>query len=142
VEHEIAPFEAADVDEVFALWAASEGIGLFGETPQRVRDCLARSPGLSFVARCGSVLAGAVLCTTDGRRGYLNHLAVARAHRRAGIGRALSERAMAAMAAQGIPKCHLFVWTTNAAAQAFWAELGWVVREDIVMMSKTPTPQD
>ncbi len=142
MEYEIASFEDADVDEVFALWSASEGIGLFGETPRRVRDCLVRNPGLSFVARCDGALAGAVLCTTDGRRGYLNHLAVAHAHRRAGIGRALSGRAMEAMAAQGIPKCHLFVWTTNAPAQAFWGELGWVVREDIVMMSKTLSPGD
>ena len=49
---------------------------------------------------------------------------------------------MEAMAAQGIPKCHLFVWTTNAPGQAFWARLGWVVREDIVMMSKTLSPGD
>ena len=42
MDYEIAAFEDADVDEVFALWSASEGIGLFGETPQRVRDCLAR----------------------------------------------------------------------------------------------------
>jgi ribosomal protein S18 acetylase RimI-like enzyme len=137
VEYEILPFASADVDEVFALWSASEGIGLFGETPAIVRDCLARSPGLSFVARRTGQLAGAVLCTTDGRRGYLHHLAVAPAHRRAGIGRALAARGLAAMQAQGIPKCHLFVLATNAPALEFWSSLEWVERDDIVMMSKT-----
>ncbi len=48
---DVAPFTAADVAEVFALWRACEGIGLFGETEAMVCDCLARSPGLSFVAR-------------------------------------------------------------------------------------------
>jgi ribosomal protein S18 acetylase RimI-like enzyme len=81
-----------------------------------------------------------VLCTSDGRRGYLHHLAVAADSRRLGIGRALAAAGLSAMTAQGLPKCHLFVWRTNAEAQAFWKRVGWVERDDIVMMSTTLAP--
>jgi len=134
---DVAPFTSADVPEVFALWRACEGLGLFGETEERVRDCLARSPGLSFVARRGGRIAGAVLCTSDGRRGYLHHLAVAADARRLGIGRALALRGIAVMREQGLPKCHLFVLRDNPDGLEFWKQLGWVTRDDVTMMSTT-----
>ena len=134
---ELTPFGPEHLADVFALWRASDGLGLFGDTHERVSDCLRRSPGMSFVALRGGALAGAVLCTHDGRRGYLHHLAVAPDCRRQGIGRALAESCAAALEAQGIPKCHLFVMRTNPGALAFWAGIGWVERDDIVMMSRT-----
>ncbi len=139
---DVAPFVAADVPEVFALWRACEGIGLFGETEAMVCDCLARSPGLSFVARRAGRIVGAVLCTSDGRRGYLHHLAVAAGARRLGIGRALAERGRDAMREQGLPKCHLFVLRTNPDGFEFWKRLGWVTRDDLTMMSATLRRED
>ncbi len=133
----LAPFGPAHVADAFALWRASEGIGLAGETPEIVAACLARSPGLSFVALREGRVVGAVLCTSDGRRGYLHHLAVEPECRRLGIGRALAEAGAAAMAAQGLPKVHLFVWRTNEPALRFWARIGWAERDDLVMMSRT-----
>ncbi len=98
---------------------------------------LARNPGLNFVALDASAIVGAVLCGTDGRRGYLQHLAVAPAHRRRGIGRALVERCIRALTARGIDKCHLMVVSDNHDAAAFWTRLGWVDRSDVRLMSRT-----
>ena len=138
----IESFEREHIEEVFALWRASEGLGLAGESAERIEDCLLRSPGLSFVAMRDGRIAGAVLCTSDGRRGYLHHLAVARQDRRSGIGRALAMAAASAAARQGLPKVHLFVLRTNAEALAFWARIGWVERTDLAMMTRSfePTP--
>ena len=36
---------------------------------------------------------------------------------------------------EGIEKCHLFVRTDNPEAVAFWRRIGWVERDDLVMMS-------
>ncbi len=134
---EIAPFTAADVPEALALWRQTEGIGLFGDSPDTIARALERSPGLSFVARDGGALVGCVLGTHDGRRGYLHHLAVARSHRGRGLGRALAERCVAAFTAAGLARCHLFVQRDNPEAAEFWRHAGWVERADVLMMSRT-----
>ena len=79
---------------------------------------------------------GAVLCGTDGRRGFLHHLAVDASERRRGIGTALVDRGLEALRQRGIEKCHLFVLVGNEDAQQFWERTGWSVRRDLVMMSR------
>lgn len=131
-------FELEDHAAAVALWCQSEGVVLRDvDGREAIGRYLARNPGLSFVAELEGRVVGTVLCGTDGRRGYLQHLAVASPHRRRGLGRALAERAVEALAAQGIEKCHLMVLVENEAARAFWAALGWAVRGDVRLMSRT-----
>ncbi len=125
-----------DYDEAMALWQITEGMGLRpADKRQHIARYLKRNPGLSFVARDGHRLIGTVLCGHDGRRGYLHHLAVDKAYRKQGIGRALVERALEAMRAIDINKCHLFVIKTNTPAIDFWRRIGWFERNDLVTMS-------
>jgi N-acetylglutamate synthase len=131
-----------DYDKVLALWisCADEGVHVDedADSRQNIAAYLMRHPGMSFVAWEGDQLVGAVLCGTDGRRGYLNHLAVDKAYRGKGIGRQLAERSLAALKEAGIDKCHIFVLKDNAAGQAFWAHNGWVLRDTFVVMSHLP----
>jgi len=134
---EIRPMTIADYDQVYALWQACEGVGLSAtDEPQAIRAYLERNPGLSAVALDGGRVVGTVLCGHDGRRGYIHHLAVAQSHRRRGIGRALVERMLSALMAQGIQKCHLFVFGENRQAIAFWERVGFSQRVELVMMSR------
>ncbi len=134
---EIRPMTIADYDQVYALWQACEGVGLSAaDEPQAIRAYLERNPGLSAVALDGGRVVGTVLCGHDGRRGYIHHLAVAQSHRRRGIGRALVERILSALMAQGIQKCHLFVFGENRQAIAFWERVGFSQRVELVMMSR------
>lgn len=136
VEIRMTPMTMDDYDEAMALWQATEGMGLRpSDAPEHIARYLERNPGLSFVARDGDRLVGTVLCGHDGRRGYLQHLAVDRAYRRQGIGRALVERVLAALRSININKCHLFVIKENAPAVDFWRRIGWHVRDDLVTMS-------
>ena len=133
---ELREVTAADYDEVVALWQASEGIVLRAVDERApLERYLAHNPRLSFVACDGARVVGAVLCGTDGRRGYLQHLAVAATHRRQGIGRRRAECAVAALASRGIAKCHLMVLPANVAARTFWKRLGWAERTDVLLMS-------
>jgi ribosomal protein S18 acetylase RimI-like enzyme len=135
---EIVSFKPLDYDAVMALWWASEGLTLRdADSREAITRYLARNPGLSFVARDDGQLVGAVLAGTDGRRGYLQHLAVAPSHRGQGLGRTLAERAVEALKGLGIAKCHLMVRQDNAQTRAFWARLGWSDRNDITLMSHT-----
>lgn len=127
----------SDYDAVFTLWQTAEGVGLSAaDEREAIARYLERNPGLSFTAWEGDVLVGAVLCGHDGRRGFIHHLAVAESHRRQGVGRMLAERCLTALHELGIDKCHLFVFRTNTPAQAFWEEIGWTQRADLLIMSR------
>jgi len=126
-----------DYEEVLALWQASEGVGLSDADSEESIACyLERNPGLSFVARDGEHLVGAVLCGHDGRRGYIHHLAVSESHRRRGLGRALIEQCLSALRQDRIDKCHIFVFADNRDTIAFWKSIGWTQRFELVMMSQ------
>jgi N-acetylglutamate synthase len=134
----IREFAATDYDAAIALWRSASGVVMRdADAREPLTAYLARNPGLSFVAVDGNDIVGAVLCGTDGRRGYLQHLAIAATHRRRGIGRRLSDSCVHALAARGIDKCHLMVLSDNAAAEAFWKRAGWLPRPDIRLMSHT-----
>lgn len=133
----IQPFHLTDYASVHALWEACEGIGLHDDVDSRdgIARYLERNPGLSFVARDGDRIVGAVLAGHDGRRGYLHHLAVHPDARHRGLGRQLVAAALAALRAEGIAKCHIFVFRDNPAGRAFWESCGWHLRQDIDLLS-------
>lgn len=125
-----------DYERVFDLWQKSEGVGLSdSDSADQIAHFLRRNSGLSQVALKGDMLIGAILCGHDGRRGYIHHLAVDRDYRRLGIGRHLVDRCLNRLKAEGIPKCHLFVFTTNHQATNFWTTARWTQREELVLMS-------
>ena len=129
---------ARDFDAVISLWRGVPGIGLDEDCDSRagIRRYLKRNPGLSFVALVEGAIVGAVLSGHDGRRGYLHHLAVAPSHRKLGIGRELTLRCLSALAKQGIPKCNIFLFRSNAAGRAFWKRQGWNLRGDLSLLQK------
>jgi ribosomal protein S18 acetylase RimI-like enzyme len=124
-------------DEVIALWEEAGNVGLSSaDERESIRLYLARNPEMSFVAKENDHIVGASLCGHDGRRGYLNHLAVKESHRKRGIGKKLVERCMESLRNDGIQKCHLFVFQTNKNGKAFWGKIGWSLRSDIQVVSK------
>lgn len=139
----LRPMTIADYEDAFALWKETEGIGLSAadERPAIARY-LARNPGLSLVATESGQMVGTVLCGHDGRRGYIHHLAVAREWRGRGVGRDLVGRCVEALAAEGIAKCHIFVYARNTDGQGFWRATGWTMRDDLSVMSRETRPQN
>lgn len=133
---QIQEMTIADYDEVRQLWGESEGLELgAADTRSAIAAFLERNPGLSFVARQEGQLVGAVLCGHDGRRGYIDNLAVRLSHRRQGIGRMLASRCVYTLIQIGIRKWHLFVRENNQEAIVFWSKLGWHQRVELVTMS-------
>jgi ribosomal protein S18 acetylase RimI-like enzyme len=133
-------FEIEDYARAYELWGAAEGVVLRdADSRESVARYLVRNPGLSFVALRGGVLVGTALSGHDGRRGYLQHVAVSPSERRSGVGRLLVERCLGALRAEGIAKCHLMVLPGNEAARAFWKRLGWVERGDVLLVSRALT---
>ncbi|MHB9022878.1 MAG: GNAT family N-acetyltransferase [Armatimonadota bacterium] len=139
MDYMIRPMTIDDYDDALALWQRTEGMWLDTDdvdSREAIAYFLRRNAGLSFIARCDGTLIGAVLCGHDGRRGYLNHLAVDQHHRRRGIGSALAQRSLAGLHAAGISRCNLIVLGENEAGRHFWLQRGWVERMNTVRMQR------
>ncbi len=138
MNHSLDVMTIADYDEVLALWQITEGVGLNeSDTRANIAKFLQRNPDMSFIARSSSGdLIGAVLCGHDGRRGYLHHLAVAKAQRGQGLGKSLLNACLTALKKEGIIKCNIFVYAHNEAGQSFWKHFGWNPRTDLLVMQQ------
>lgn len=132
----IDPMTIDDYEPAMALWRATPGMVIAAvDSRDAFARYLARNHGTSFIARSAGRLAGAVMSGHDGRRGYIHHLAVDPAFRGRGIGRALAERCIAALAREGIDKVHAFVFSDNKAGLGFWRRFGWHERTDLTVFS-------
>jgi len=122
--------------DVLSLMGRTPGICVRdADTSERVAAYLRRNPGMSFVALHEGRVVGCAMCGHDGRRGYLHHVVVETAHRRAGVATALVDRCLDRLEAAGILKCHLDVLVTNEQGKAFWARRGWKRRDDVQKFS-------
>lgn len=138
---EIDELRASDYDEAFALWSRIDGMGLSGaDRREAIERYLARNPGMSTAAREDGRVVATVLAGHDGRRGYLHHAAVDPAFRGRGLGRAVVQRSLERLRADGIERCHLFIFATNGSGQSFWRAVGWRERTDLKLFSRDTAP--
>ena len=139
--YKIQSMSIGDYSEVLRLWQHAEGVGLNeSDTRPAIHAYLKRNPSMSFVVRCGNEIVGAVLCGHDGRRGYLHHLAVAKPHRKNGLGKKLVKACLAKLKKLRIQKCNIFLYADNEAGGEFWKHNGWLKRCDLLVMQKDILP--
>ena len=125
-----------DYDAVMQLWRSCEGISLRdADSVDGIAVYLERNPGLSFVAYDERGIVGSLMAGHDGKRGYIQHLAVAEPARRQGVAAQLVEHCLEALRAQGIVKSHVHVLDSNRAGREFWLRRGWHHRAEIEMYS-------
>jgi ribosomal protein S18 acetylase RimI-like enzyme len=132
----IREMELGDYDAVMGLWLQTESMSIRDcDSKESIGAYLKRNPRLSYVALIDEKIIGTVLVGTDGRRGYLQHLAVLTGFRGQKIGYQLVEKSIKALAKMGISKTHLFVYQDNLNAQKFYEKLGWYPRDEVRMFS-------
>jgi ribosomal protein S18 acetylase RimI-like enzyme len=132
----VRQMEIEDYEPVLELWKGSEAIILSGaDSRERIQKLLERNTGLSYVALVDNLIAGAVLCSQDGRMGYLTHLVVGEQHKRQGIGRQLVSRCMYALMSLGIHQCVLLMMVETEEAVEFWRKVDPAGRVSLVMMA-------
>ena len=123
-----------DYEKVYDLWMSCRGMGLndLDDSAEGIARFLQRNPGTCFVAAEGDAIAGAVMAGHDGRRGYIYHTAVRPEYRRQGIGQKLVDAVLQALKGCGIHKVALVVFEKNETGNAFWEEMGFTVRDDLI----------
>ena len=116
-----------DYDSLVELWSVS---GLeFQIRGRESREAILRHlkqfPGLSFVAIADGQLVGTVLGTHDGRKGWINRLAVRPDFRSRGVEAALVKACDAAIRAEGMEIVAALVEADNEASAALFRKLGY-----------------
>jgi GNAT superfamily N-acetyltransferase len=120
-----------------ALWKNTEGMGQLSDTEESLKNYIARNHGMSFVcieSATGNIV-GADLAGHDGRRGFIYHLAVDKAHRGNSIGKKLVELSVNAVKREGIQRLIIMVLTGHDSGHNFWKHIGWKARPDLNMYS-------
>ena len=140
----IRPFRIEDYDRVMELWAA----GALPLKPQGrdSRASIARQIGLPnvrfLVAETGEGgrVVGTVLATHDGRKGWINRLAVDAALRRSGIGARLVGAAEDWLESQGMDILACLIEDDNAVSMAVFEKLGYTKHPEIIYFAKRKYP--
>jgi len=140
--YQIRPMQPEDYDDLIALWNAA-GLDYRPNGRDR-REKLAREiagpTSVFLVAESEGRMVGVVLGTHDGRKGWINRLAVAPSHREQGIGRALVEAAEERLEGLGIGIITCLIEDWNEGSLAFFERIGYVRHPDIVYLSKRRSP--
>lgn len=120
-----------DLDAALALWEATEHLG---RVPRdEVESVMAFDGGLVLAAEHDGWLVGVVLGTYDGRRGWIQRLAVEPAHRRSGVARSLIVELERRLLERGCQQVNLLVFDHNVVGRVFWEGLGYEGTEQLVM---------
>jgi ribosomal protein S18 acetylase RimI-like enzyme len=130
-----------DHRQLVELWSGSPGNAVTrADSYEEFSEFLARNGEFCFTAvdRAGDGIlhaAGSVMAGSDGRRGYVYHLAVREDLRGRGLGGRLMRSVEEALKRSGLEKIHLFIYRDNPAV-AFYEKMEWHVRHDILVMSR------
>ncbi|OLS27169.1 MAG: Acetyltransferase YpeA [Candidatus Heimdallarchaeota archaeon LC_2] len=89
-----------------------------------------------FLLEQNSEIIGTVICSFDGRRGYIQHVAVRSEDQNKGYGKILMQKALDYFKSKGLVKVHLMVEKSNSKVVEYYKKLGWHIRDDLFLMSK------
>lgn len=128
--------EICDYDSIIKLWEEVEGVKLRdADSRDGISKYLIRNPALSFIALNEDEIIGTIMAGHDGKRGYIQHLAVSSNYRKKGVATKLCDLCIKALKKEGIVKSHIFILKNNEIASTYWKNQGWEKRNDIEVYS-------
>jgi ribosomal protein S18 acetylase RimI-like enzyme len=139
----IRDFRIEDYDALLLLWTDA---GLPSRPCGRdSREDITRQLGLPtsiyLVAEADGKVVGAILGTQDGRKGWLNRLAVLPEYRNRGIGKQLVDELERRFSALGIHIYAGLIEDWNTASKQVFRKLGYKAHPDIQYVTKRTRPE-
>jgi ribosomal protein S18 acetylase RimI-like enzyme len=132
----IREFQLTDYDDVVSLWRTVGLILRPGDELDGIKLKLQRDPDLFLVAEDGGEIVGIVMGAWDGRRGWINHLAVKPNRQREGIGRTLIGELEKRLFEKGAKKVNAQIYKWNTKSHDFFKSVGYEVHSDLMMTGK------
>ncbi len=136
-------FRASDYAPVLRLWKRTGLLVGPSDEEEELARSLRRDPELFVVAESAGRIVGAVLGRFDGRRGWVNHLAVDPRLQRHGLGRNLLEELERRLVRKGCLKVNLHIERPNRAVAGFYLRVGYARRPLLFLekwLERAPPP--
>jgi ribosomal protein S18 acetylase RimI-like enzyme len=138
----IRAMRPGDYDALIALWEAA---GLpckpkGRDSREAITHQLELSTAIYLVAELDGTMVGSVLGTHDGRKGFINRLAVDPAYRGRGIARRLVAEVERRLENLGIEIVEALIEDWNEVSMKVFERLGYVKHPDIFYYSKRKHP--
>lgn len=111
------------------------------DSREQIQRQIKKSYTLSLVAELDGKIIGSVFGTHDGRKGWINRLAVAPAYRQKGIGRRLVDELEVRFHKLGIGIIASLIEDWNKTSLIAFQKLGYKKHKDITYFSKRKTSQ-
>lgn len=131
-----------DYDAVVALWADA-GLSFRPQgrdARQRVAAELKGDRSVFLAAELDGQIVGVILGTEDGRKGWINRLAVTPELRRRGIARMLVREVETRLEARGLDIIAALIETPNQDSLRFFRSIGYVHDPEIEYVSRRRSP--
>jgi len=129
------PYEAADFAAVTRLWHEAGLHPSQSDTPDRLARKQLRDPELFILAIANGRVVGSVMGSYDGRRGWINKLAVLPECLGQDIGVRLLAEAERRLQAIGCEKVNLLIENDNAKVVGYYKRHGYAT-DDLIFMEK------
>jgi ribosomal protein S18 acetylase RimI-like enzyme len=127
----VHPLASDDLDAALDLWARTEHLAPVPRA--EVEALLLTDPDLVLAASTDGELVGVVLGSFDGRRGWVNRLAVDARARRRGVATALMVELETRLRARGCLQVNLLVFADNDPGRGFWEQRGYGGTAEVVL---------
>jgi N-acetylglutamate synthase len=127
-----------DYDSIIAIWerAGLSYRGLGRDSRENIANELVGHNAVFLVAEVPEGLVGIVLCTHDGRKGWINRLAVIPSYQGRGVGHMLVQEAERRFEKMGLKVFSCLIMKENSRSQEFFTECGYSYQEDVLYFSK------
>jgi ribosomal protein S18 acetylase RimI-like enzyme len=128
-------FKMSDYPQVYALWQRAGLVMSRSDTKEALQKQLKRDADLFLVAEENKLIVGVVLGRWEGRRGWINRLAVAPEQQHKRLGSLLVAQVEERLKAKGCEKVNLLIDASNSNVQEFYRKLGYN-NDDLIFMEK------
>ncbi len=136
-------FRLSDYERVIELWKQC-GLPLKPEgrdSREEISRQLELTQVLFLVAEAGGQVIGTVLATHDGRKGWLNRLAVDPAYRGKGLGQKLVRLAEQELEKQGLKMFAALIEEDNLPSVNLFEKLGYTFHPEIKYFTRKKSPE-
>ncbi|MBU7046696.1 MAG: GNAT family N-acetyltransferase [Theionarchaea archaeon] len=127
-----------DYDDMVTLWEES-GLSYRSkgrDSKELLQKQIEENPDLYLGAFINDKLIGCVLATFDGRKGWINRLAVSPEYRKRGIGQQLIDAAEKALKMRGATVIGVLIFDTNTPSLNLFEKMGYTIHDNIQYVSK------